>query len=392
MKKRHLLVDLSSHGFGHFAQTSMVLNAIIEREPTLQITLRGTLPESIIRERLTMPVAYLKHCLDIGMAMQSAIEVDAEASYDYYQSFHADYQRHVQAEVELLRELSPDLLLANVPYISLTAAQALGIPSIAMCSLNWADIFQQYCHGMPETDSIVQQIRQAYSSAKHFLMVTPHMPMQGLDNASAIPPIAHTGQCQKDVLCKLVGNTNAKFVLVSLGGIPTEISTERWPHLENVYWLTGEGIASERKDVISQRETGLAFIDLLASCDAIITKTGYGTLVEAVASQTPVICVTRGSWPEEPALFDWVSKQGELQVLQMSDLEAGNFASQVEIALNTTWEKSRINCDGAGVAAEIILNVLNEESDCERTFGLSVNNQRDGVSYQKASPCPVAFP
>jgi len=27
MTKQHLLVDLSSHGFGHFAQTSMVLNA-----------------------------------------------------------------------------------------------------------------------------------------------------------------------------------------------------------------------------------------------------------------------------------------------------------------------------------------------------------------------------
>ena len=76
MSKKHLLVDLSSHGFGYFAQTSMVLNAIIEREPTLQITLRGTLPESLIRERLAMPVTYLKHRLDIGMAMQGAIEVD----------------------------------------------------------------------------------------------------------------------------------------------------------------------------------------------------------------------------------------------------------------------------------------------------------------------------
>jgi hypothetical protein len=358
MTKQHLLVDLSSHGFGHFAQTSMVLNALHIIEPTLKITIRGTLPEAIIQERLSMPVTYIQHSLDIGMKMHNAVVVDAEASYEYYQDFHENYQSHLDAEIELLESISPDLLLANVPYISLSAAKVLTIPSIVMCSLNWAGIFESFCKKFPESDRIIMQIRRAYSTANYFLMATPHMPMIGLNNTKPIPPIAHIGSKKIEVLKRYVNNPKAKFVLVSLGGIPTQLDTAQWPQIDNVFWMVGDGIASDRKDVIANKALDLSFIDLLTSCDAIITKTGYGTLVEAVASQTPVICVERGNWPEEPALFDWVSENGYLQVLDMKDLEVGDFAQQVEQALDVSWEKEPVNCDGAEVAAKIIRSNL----------------------------------
>ena len=53
-----------------------------------------------------------------------------------------------------------------------------------------------------------------------------------------------------------------------------------------------------------------------------------------------------------------MSTQGQLQVLQMKDLQAGNFASQVELALNTPWTEEAVQCTGAEVAAEIILDNL----------------------------------
>jgi len=357
MTKQHLLVDLSSHGFGHFAQTSVVLNALHTLEPNLKITVRGTLPEALVKERLAMPVTYLRHALDIGMVMRNAVEVDAAASFDYYRGFHQHFQSHIDAEVELLNTLKPDLLLANVPYVSLAAANASGIPSLAMCSLNWADIFQNFCQHFSGADNIIQQIRQTYNAANHFLMVTPHMPMPSLNNGLAIPPIAHTGQRRVERLRELVGNAKARFVLVSLGGIPTPINTEHWPVFEDVYWVVGEGIESSRDDVITHAAIDLPFIDLLTSCDVIITKTGYGTLVEAVASQTPVICIERGNWPEEPALFDWVNQEGYLQTLSMQDFEEGRFGNHVAAGLETEWLKAPVKCNGAVVAAGIIRDI-----------------------------------
>lgn len=283
MATKHLLVDLSSHGFGHFAQTSMVLNALHRLDLPIRVTLRSTLPEKIIQERLEMPVTIIRHTLDIGMVMHNAVDVDAKASYDYYHSFHKEYEQAVKAEVEQLQALKPDLLFANVPYASLSAAAELNIPSIAMCSLNWAEIFAGFCQSFDGADKIIGEIRQAYSTAVHFLAVTPFMPMPELHNTHPIPPITHHGQNQTDTL---------------------------------------------------------------------------RLMVEATVNKIPVVCIERGNWPEEPALFDWVRQQGYLQTIQMNDLKTGCFANKVEQSLKTVWQKSPAQSNGAEVAASLISEYL----------------------------------
>lgn len=358
MTPKHLLVDLSNHGFGHFAQTSMVLNALHRLNLPIHVTFRSTLPEKIIQERLEMPVTVINHKLDIGMAMHDAVDVNAEESYAYYDSLHKNYEQAVNDEVIELQVLKPDLLLANVPYVSLSAAAELNIPTIAMCSLNWAEIFGGFCQSFENAAQIIGDIREAYSQAEHFLTVTPFMPMPCLQNTRPIPPITHHGVNQTDILRQQVNNPAAQFVLVNLGGIPTTFSTEQWPQFENVYWVVGPGIESNRDDVISQDDVTLTFIDLLSSCHTVLTKTGYGMLVEATVNKVPVVCIERGNWPEEPALFDWVREQGYLETIQMSDLETGNFATEVKQSLQTVWQKTPAPDNGAEVAASLISEYL----------------------------------
>lgn len=357
-KTKHLLVDLSTHGFGHFAQTSMVLNALHQLDLPLRVSIRSKLPQSIIKERLNLSVTSISYALDIGLKMHNPVEIDRDASYQYYQQLHQNYAQAVDREALELEKLQPDLILANVPYLSLSAADKLGIPSIAMCSLNWAEIFACYCGNYPNAEPITQQIREAYSSAVNFLTVTPSMPMPGLDNIQAIPPIAHRGICQTDLLKNRVNNPQARFVLVNLGGIPNTLDTSNWPILENVYWIVSSGIQSHRQDIMSQDAFDIPFIDLLSSCHAVLTKTGYGMLIEATVNQTPVICITRNGWPEEPALFSWVQAQGYLQIIQLSDFNAGLFAEAAEQALAVHWQKPLTASNGAEIAAKLLANYL----------------------------------
>lgn len=357
-KEKHLLVDLSTHGFGHFAQTSMVLNALRHYEIPLRVTIRSKLPESIIKERLDSAVTSISHALDIGLIMHNPVEIDRKASYSYYRNLHENYQHAVDTETALLETLKPDLILANVPYLSLSAAANLGIPSIAMCSLNWAEIFSCYCGDYPEADQVSQEIIDAYASAEQFLAVTPSIPMPGLNNLQSIPPIAHRGQPQPQVLKDMVNNPDARFVLVNLGGIPNTLNTENWPELDNVYWVAASGINSSRSDIVSQDSFGLSFIDLLSSCDVVLTKTGYGMLVEATVNQIPVICISRNGWPEEPALFNWVEAEGYLQIIQLSEFNAGAFAGSVEQSLTIDWQKPATQSNGAEIAAKLLANYL----------------------------------
>ena len=81
-------------------------------------------------------------------------------------------------------------MFANVPYLTLAAAASLDVPAVALCSLNWADIYRHYCGHRPEAEDILGTMRSAYAAANRFLQPEPSMPMEYLANRQRIGPIA----------------------------------------------------------------------------------------------------------------------------------------------------------------------------------------------------------
>ncbi|HEY5995084.1 MAG TPA: hypothetical protein VIU46_10860, partial [Gallionellaceae bacterium] len=141
----HLLVDITAHGYGHVSQTAPVVNALARRIPGLRVTVRSAAPAELLQRRFQCSFRHIPVALDFGMKMASAVEVQAEASCAAYREYHADWDAKVRHAAQEMRSLSPDLVLANVPYLSLAAAHAAGVRAAAMCSLNWADIYRHYC-------------------------------------------------------------------------------------------------------------------------------------------------------------------------------------------------------------------------------------------------------
>ncbi|MEZ5534214.1 MAG: hypothetical protein R3F02_01190 [Thiolinea sp.] len=355
---KHLLVDISAHGFGHLAQTAAVLNALDTRN--IRLTIRSLAPERILRERIRHPFQLIPYLQDNGVIMHDALRVDAEASMDWYVHFHAGYEQRKQQAVAELEALQPDLLFADVPYLSLDAAGACAVPSLALCSLNWADIFQHYCGHFPGAAEIHAQILHAYAQAKWFLQATPSMPMDDLSNTRSVAPIALTGKRQPDWLRGKTGcGDKVKFVLVALGGIGIEYPLEQWPQLENVCWIfPDQALTLQRDDFFPQSLFGLDYVDLLSSCDLVLTKTGYGTQTEAVINQVPALCVRRDGWPEQPFLFDWHQQHGEVSFIDWQRIQSGDFADDIAAALKTSWTKPAVLPDGARQTAAIIVSCL----------------------------------
>jgi hypothetical protein len=141
MASLHLLVDISAHGFGHVAQTSAVINAL--DVDGLRLTVRSVAPEEVLRRRIRRPFERLPYRQDNGMSMHDALRVDAQASLAWHRALHADFSGRTAEAARELERLAPDLVLSNIPYLSLEAAAACGIPAMAMCSLNWADVLDR---------------------------------------------------------------------------------------------------------------------------------------------------------------------------------------------------------------------------------------------------------
>ena len=355
----HLVVSISGHGFGHVAQTAPILNLLPERLPQLQLTVRSAVPHAYLRSRIHVPFDHLPSEGDIGMVMSSALDVHAKESCAAYRAFHADWDVRVEKEAHLLRELGADIVFSNVGYLPLAGAQRAGITNVALCSLNWFDIYRHYC----DDDTIATQIGSCYANADVFFRTTPGMAMETLANLIQVTPIAHIGNNRRDQLNRHLKLSNeARLVLVSMGGIASRFPIECWPRMDGVRWLVQESWHVTHPDAVVLESLPLNFSDLLASSDVLLCKPGYGSFVEAACTSTPVLYVDRPDWPEAPILTDWMQQHGASRQISRKQLESGNIAQD----LSALWSMPAGTppvANGAVQIADWLVNMLSHSGD-----------------------------
>ncbi len=353
-----LLAVISQHGLGHLAQAAPVLNALRKQQPDLALTIWSGLSPAALHARIEGPFTHRHESADVGLLMHDAMRVDIEASHAAYHAFHADWPARVKHEADWLLKQAFDQVFSDVAYLPLAAAAEAGVPSVALCSLNWADISQAYLAEMPDMLRVFAQIHTAYAAAGVFLQPTPSMPMPQLVCRQAIAPIAAVGCNRRQELNRTLSlAADSKLVLLGFGGVAYS-GKGHLPRIQGVIWLTPDDWPNEaadvRSDQVSFSRTGFQFLDLLASSDALITKVGYGSFVEATAHAVPVLYLDRTDWPETPYLAEWLLQHGTAAVIE----EARLFSDRLGVALHALWQlprKAAIEAGGAEQAAGCLI-------------------------------------
>jgi hypothetical protein len=349
----HLLVAISSHGYGHAMQALLVVNALRERLPTLKITLRTQ--AHFLATRLYGDFDLLPVSSDFGMSMHSAVDVDVASSAAAYTQFHADWSQKVAVEAKALAATQADLVLADIPYLTLAGAQQAGISAVALCSLNWADIFWPYCAEQSNSRPIHQQMQAAYQSARYFLQAEPSMPMTDLDNTKLIGPLAIVGLNRRTVINEqLQLNPEQRLVLIALGGIEMSLPLHNWPEMPGVSWLVPAAWGIQHPGFYAWESLNLPFIDVLRSCDVVVTKPGYGTFTETACNGVAVLYLEREDWPETVYLEDWLKKHARALSISRPQLEQGVIMDSL-IQVLAAPKPAPPRANGAVQAAEFLL-------------------------------------
>jgi len=343
----HLFADISSHGFGHLAITAPVLNAVAEICPDLRLTVRSGLPPDKLRQRIVPAFTHLAASSDFGYVMHDALHIDLAATAAAYRAAHARWPARVAAEAAFLEQLRPDAVLSNVSCLPLAGAARAGIPALAICSLNWADLFKHFFGHEDWAPPIHAEMLAAYRSAQAFIRITPAMAMSDLANTIRVGPVTRRGRRHD------LGLNDAKAVLVALGGIAHQLPVAAWPRLPGIRWLVPAAWQCSHPDAIAFDAFGLGFTDLLRSVDAVITKPGYGTFTEAACNGTPVLFQRREDWPEQDCLITWLAEQGRCDEIDGDDLLRGDLGA----TLAKLWQqplRQKPLANGADQAAELI--------------------------------------
>lgn len=319
---------ISAHGYGHAAQVVPVLNALGKLIPELHVLLRTTVPDSFFKDCLSIPWEISTVQQDIGCIQDGPLTIDNQATWLAHQQFHATWHERVHAEVDALRAIRPELVLADTPYLALAAAKRAGIPSVALISLTWDDVLAAL--PAPEEvdrEALLRSIRLAYGQADRAIRLTPSPPIDVFPHPSDIGPITEPALPARAALARTLRlKRNEKTVLVGFGGIPlASVPFAELEHLHGFRFLFDGLVPAGRKQFVSTRSLPYSFKTLLASVDLIMTKPGYGTIVEAVALERPVVYVRRYNFADEQTLVDYLHRHGRGVELSQNDFLHGHW-------------------------------------------------------------------
>lgn len=319
-----LFVSITGHGYGHVAQTAPVLAALRDRVPGLSLCVQTDVPRTYLETRISAPFEHLPGLEDFGLYMRDALHIDLERTAQAYAARHAHWDAVLDRQMRVLDAWQPDLVLANVGYVVLAAAARLGVPVLAMSSLNWAGIYGHYFGDRPEAPAVLAQMTAAYDSAQGFLCPLPSMPMPELSKVQPIGPIARIGRDRRAEICELIGaSPQERLILVAFGGTPVRLPMEDWPQAPGVRWLVPIEWGIERPDCHPLEALGIGVTDVIRSCDAVLGKIGYGTVAECLCNGTPLLYVPRPEWPEEAALLAAMREHGRCAPVARESLQTG---------------------------------------------------------------------
>lgn len=328
---------ISAHGFGHAAQVVPVLNALSRLVPNLRVLLRTMVPASFFEHRLAVPWELSAVQQDIGCIQDGPLAIGVDATWREHHRFHLTWEDRIQTEVEAMRAARPNVILADTPYLAVAAGAQAALPTVALVSFTWDLILSKYAAPPGIADqTLLQSIRQAYAKAGLALRITPAPKMDIFERLIDIRPIAEPAASAREQLASILRLApGERTVLVGFGGIPlTSLPFADLEPLTGYRFLFDGPIPTNSHRFISTKSLPFSFKTLLASVDIILTKPGYGTLVEAVALGTPLVYVRRYNFADEQPLVDYLHRHGRGAELSGEDFACGRWEPAIRSALN----------------------------------------------------------
>lgn len=320
------------------------------------------LPKSYLDSRLTAAFDYYQIGSDFGMLMHSPIVVDVENSTKKYQRLFENWQSFVDHEKHILGAINPDILISNISPVSLDAAHQLGIKTASVAPFNWAQIYAAYClDGGAETEKVLHKMCSVYQAVDQIFKPIPFVP---LDDGNEIVTASINDQPIADLL-SLQGKlpNNVKQVgLIALGGLPFSLDLKNWPQIAGLHWLVDQVVPRCRQDMSQIDSLSTPFLQLVAACDLIITKPGYGTYCEIAAlakhKKIRAISLSRPDWPETPYLNQFLAMRVPFVEIEEAELTGKRLAEVIQ-ALNQCDYPAEVMCeDGAMQVVNRLVNRL----------------------------------
>jgi len=316
-----LAVYLSGHGYGHTVRSGQVMERLAERLP-IQLQVVGAVPRRLWPQSLAHCTQWRGQACDVGVVQANEMSVDRGATIDLLGDWYGAYAEKVSAEAKWLAG-GFDLVYGDVPPLAFSAARRAGVPSVALANFSWDWIYREM--GLPEYADIAAE---AYSSAALLLELEPSAPMPAFSSRLDLGLLGCRSKLGRAELGRQLGvDGDCSLVMVSLRseanrriGLP--------PRRDDVVYLADYPLA-ERDDA-RLVPASLSHRDVIAACDVVVTKPGYGVIGDCAANATRMLYAVPSGFPEHAVLCDWLRSREGNRMIDPAALADGAWAGDLQ--------------------------------------------------------------
>jgi UDP:flavonoid glycosyltransferase YjiC (YdhE family) len=184
-----------------------------------------------------------------------------------------------------------------------------------------------------------------------------------------VPLIARFARRSRQAVRARLGlDQHAHVVLISFGAFQADRfdvnALSRLP--EYTFLLTppiSTRVAAAPSNVLALRAQPPDYVSLLAACDAVVTKPGYGIVADCLANRVAVLFTDRGPFREYDVLADALVTLGRARFVPREDVLQARLGSHLAALRQLTKPWTNQPMDGARVVADRVLARLADRSN-----------------------------
>ncbi|MFQ5903749.1 MAG: hypothetical protein ACE5JO_08665 [Candidatus Binatia bacterium] len=353
---------ISGHGYGHMVRSRQVIRSLKEACPELEFHIRTTAPRWLLQD-LLFPISYHNHPIDVGILQEDSLDMNIEKTLGACQALHKRIPRLIEEDVSFIEREGIRLILGDIPPLCFEIAACASLPSVAITNFTWDWIYRAYLPDFPPFLPLLREMEGFYRKATLGLSLPFSCNLEVFSNQMPIPLIARISALDKKEARKRFGlPTSAEIVLVSFGGFGLErLPWKRLKRYGNFFFVTTGRVPKKEKSFLVFPEPQPHYEDLVRAADVVVSKPGYGIVADVIAHQVPILYTSRGDFPEYPFLVEALNRWATSEFIPREELLAGNLGPYLERLLEKERNWPTIPLNGAQVAAEKVLDLLERQ-------------------------------
>jgi UDP:flavonoid glycosyltransferase YjiC (YdhE family) len=362
MRRKKITFYVSGHGYGHATRQITIMNRLVEKAPDIQIMIRSEAPRWLFKNNLRFEFDFQNLKTDVGVVQRDSLHLDERETLRQADNFFANTSRLVDTEVEVLGGEEVDLVVGDISPLAFEIASRLKIPGIAISNFSWDWIYAPYVREYPEYSQVIDIIRGGYGKADLLLRLPFYGDTSAFKQVQDIPVVGRKSAATKEEVRRRYSlPSGKKLVLLSFGtyGLK-EFNFKKIEKLDDYFFIATFMLETILDNLLCLPSHDLVHEDLVAACDVVVTKPGYGIVAETLINQTPVLYTSRGDFPEYDELVKGLERYSNSLFIRNRDFLSGEWDGYLKTLTERDFRWPQIDCSGDQRAAEVLLGELHK--------------------------------